>query len=960
MKTTLQRSTLALGLLATVGAGAGCNFFGWVGGGSGLACSDDQACPAVMYCATDKTCQPRAMAGDASGADAAAGDSARADHSRSDGRADGGGSDASVDGSGNDADLGDRGNQDRAGHDALRPEGGRADQSNGDAAIADLVGQDAIHCVDEDGDGHSPYDPGACPTGDDCNDSDPDIHPGAVDLPDDTFDQDCVGGDLHASDTAGLFVDPSAAGADDANNCSMPAPCASIGGALGKVLSTGQRSIFVGRGSYAPLVVSTGVNIFCGYRNGDWTVRDPRRYPAAIDAAGATSALFVATAPDEPVVVDGCELMASGQSGSAMLLVRNSGDLTLTRALLLVPATAGSSSGIAQTNGMLRLLHSEVGGGQSGAVTAVDILGGSAILDGNRIRAGSGTISSTGVRTGNSAVRVELYNNVIHGGRAMGTGGKAVAVDHGAGTLIAVHNTLFAGTAANESSGVAIANAATLVNNIIDAGRSQLDQETAISLSTTASPQVAAVGNLLSCPSSGQLFNIGTINDLNGCAWSGCVEAHHNGTSDPLLVDWDIWPGHLEPASPAIDTAWPTTLGWSARLNRDLDGDPRPLDGDENGVAHADQGADELRGTYVSNGPSCGTIGTRQQPMCSLANAVAYAPPGSAIFVAKVSGFDYSEPLNIGRDLVILGGYANQSWQSASGVRSAVISTSAAPVLSVNTDVRVAVQRFEFATTDADAVAAVAGGGEALFADCRFSGNNNTGNHSTTIALQVTGSARLQRCRVEGPKAMSTSIGLQVDGSGSVTAANTVFLNGDGTALSYGVLSRGTAFLINNYFDLASFPVEVMGLFVGGASTAIINNVFDARAMGSPPTVAVSGVFMDLSAQRWVGALNNLFAGVFSSPGCAMRTSGSGCFTTPLTLDDCVSWAPECTAASGNIIGDPATNSAAAYRIPTTSSSCQNNGIDPQLNLYPPLYDRDIDGEPRPRGGWDIGIDEIL
>ena len=50
---------------------------------------------------------------------------------------------------------------------------------------------------DEDGDGHrSSMNGGA-----DCNDSNPDVHPDAVDLPGDGIDQDCDGADAGAAPT---------------------------------------------------------------------------------------------------------------------------------------------------------------------------------------------------------------------------------------------------------------------------------------------------------------------------------------------------------------------------------------------------------------------------------------------------------------------------------------------------------------------------------------------------------------------------------------------------------------------------------------------------------------------------------------------------------------------------------------------------------------------------------------
>jgi hypothetical protein len=54
----------------------------------------------------------------------------------------------------------------------------------------------STNCTDADGDGFRPETPAYC-GGDDCNDADPGVHPGAVEtLPPDTIDQDCNGYDL--------------------------------------------------------------------------------------------------------------------------------------------------------------------------------------------------------------------------------------------------------------------------------------------------------------------------------------------------------------------------------------------------------------------------------------------------------------------------------------------------------------------------------------------------------------------------------------------------------------------------------------------------------------------------------------------------------------------------------------------------------------------------------------------
>ncbi len=74
-------------------------------------------------------------------------------------------------------------------HDAAAEDG-----SPGDAAAADDAGEVEAGCPDHDGDGHAASECG----GDDCDDDDPTVFPGAVDACDDGRDSDCDGLDAHA------------------------------------------------------------------------------------------------------------------------------------------------------------------------------------------------------------------------------------------------------------------------------------------------------------------------------------------------------------------------------------------------------------------------------------------------------------------------------------------------------------------------------------------------------------------------------------------------------------------------------------------------------------------------------------------------------------------------------------------------------------------------------------------
>ena len=131
---------------------------------------------------------------------------------------------------------------------------------------ADRCEVDSCDCVDSDFDGYFAYDPDYCPEGDDCDDQDVLVHPGAVELPDDGIDQDCAGGDVSRSDEIGIFV--ATTGSDD-NPGTMGEPVRTMGVAVDLALAE-DKSVFVAAGTYEELV-SSQVSLYGGYDASGWT-----------------------------------------------------------------------------------------------------------------------------------------------------------------------------------------------------------------------------------------------------------------------------------------------------------------------------------------------------------------------------------------------------------------------------------------------------------------------------------------------------------------------------------------------------------------------------------------------------------------------------------------------------------------------------------------------------------------
>jgi hypothetical protein len=272
---------------------------------------------------------------------------------------------------------------------------------------------------------------------------------------------------------------------------------------------------------------------------------------------GAVEAAF-STATIRNNLISGNLPNCSGGSGGGGILLRGEG-------------AANVTSNIITDN-----LSSSYGGGISlnGA--------GSPTISNNVISHNSAMSGSGGGISLINRSNALITNNVIVGNTSNEGGGIYWGVPFGEPGPTVVNNTVADNVAGNNGSAVFADGydvAARLVNNILVASGSQAilhcgdfnDQN----------PPVIAYNDVVN-GSSGPRYG-GTCTDQTGL--SGNISA------DPLFVGAATGNYHLTSGSPAVDTGQNTDAPTT-----DIDNDPRPRDGNGDGVPVADIGADELNG----------------------------------------------------------------------------------------------------------------------------------------------------------------------------------------------------------------------------------------------------------------------------------------------------------------------------------------------------------------------------
>jgi hypothetical protein len=191
--------------------------------------------------------------------------------------------------------------------------------------------------LDGDGDGYATDDG-------DCDDTNPEIYPGASDRPDDAaIDTNCDGfdGDLARS----LFVAPSG---DDAAAGTRQAPLQTIGAAIQRARASALTAVLIADGLYLEtLELATGVSLFGGYNAAAGWTRDPDS-DALRPEVQATRVAARAETIDEPTWVESIRFHALtpiAPGGSAVAFFAQRSDSLRLRHLELIAdaGTAGSA-----------------------------------------------------------------------------------------------------------------------------------------------------------------------------------------------------------------------------------------------------------------------------------------------------------------------------------------------------------------------------------------------------------------------------------------------------------------------------------------------------------------------------------------------------------------------------------------------------------------------------------------
>jgi len=459
-----------------------------------------------------------------------------------------------------------------------------------------------------------------------------------------------------------LFVD-GASGSDPANNCQNPAsPCATIGQALSQSMN-GDTILVAEETYTETLSIGISVTLKGGYEAVGWTQDIAANPTIVDGSGAADSVFNIApdtvvtlegfivqggNATDEgggffingaTVVISGTVIQnnEAGSSGGGIWVEGEGGsfDVTIANSSLVTNTAGGEGGGLggccAETGNLVTLNNVDIRGNTAqGDGGGLDIRS-KVIISSSRIVSNTAGASGGGIQ----GTDVSIYNSEISENEANGSGvifgGGVRALERLLLQNSLVGNNQAVGTDESIGGGIAAENVeATIIDIVIkeneaefNAGVSMFNTVFTMTNSLIVSNTGTGFGG---DPITGTLMNVtvadnaddgvslgGDVSITNSILWgnggddyncpAGCTLSYSNvgvgnlaGTgnisADPLFVGGGDY--HLQNGSPAVDKG--TNVG---APNRDYEGDPRPIDGDLDGEAITDMGADEFRPELV-------------------------------------------------------------------------------------------------------------------------------------------------------------------------------------------------------------------------------------------------------------------------------------------------------------------------------------------------------------------------
>ncbi len=303
--------------------------------------------------------------------------------------------------------------------------GGTTTGGGGASSAGSGGGGETCDSTDADGDGYALCD-------DDCDDTNPFVHPGALEICGDGADEDCDGKDNTGSACQAYSTYVSPKGNPGATG-TKDDPVASVAEGVARAMQLGgQAAVLVAAGTYIEDVTVTGkISLVGGYDPDDWSARDPAVHTTTIKSSVPEGVKLVGV--DGQMLVDGFTITGRtvnvGPDSSVAVTIDGGGPIVSNTKIAGGPVSAGSGSSIGvrvitagAVGATARLWLDEITAGPSSGGPAVGLLVDADAMDvqlaGTIVKVGTGT-DSVGLLMVNAG-KVIAWKNLFQSGAAKG------------------------------------------------------------------------------------------------------------------------------------------------------------------------------------------------------------------------------------------------------------------------------------------------------------------------------------------------------------------------------------------------------------------------------------------------------------------------------------------------------------------------------------------------------------